>query len=227
MGSYFTLVILLLVVVCCARAQLRATQYFIGPSKEYEVVVTEESFNPSISIYYQLALGKRRPVANGIEVWTSTPLTPFISLAKATQNTPPISNGNFQVDYSLTALTSSLQITFKEVQDNGMSMYLEGLFLGSSETEVGKFNVTFTCTEQSDSRYSTLQFQVSTELYDNSIDYSSIHMILKYTSRFDETFHGFGEQFTFFDMTGKKVGILFFYTYIQAFHDLHISFTQL
>ncbi|RYG63257.1 hypothetical protein EON64_16280 [archaeon] len=130
---------------------------------------------------------------------------PFLSLARATQNQPPISNGNFQVDYSLSSLTSSLQITYKEVQDNGLSMYIEGLFLGNADTEVGKFNVTFTSMAQVDLRYSTLQFQVSTELYDKSVDPSSIHLTLRYTSRLDETFHGFGEQFTFFDMTGKKV----------------------
>jgi alpha-glucosidase len=125
----------------------------------------------------------------------------FISAGNATVPAPPIVNGNFQmkeiIDYQTTTQTIAMLSC-----SNDQIIYTGLVGLTSLDITV-EYQFTITST----SAYSTnqLQFIVSiNDIYSNQIN----RIFIKYLTYSDESFHGFGESFTSFNLKGKRIPIL-------------------
>jgi hypothetical protein len=198
--------------VCClflstVNASLRASSYFLGAYNEFAVTISSEAqFNPTINITYKLPIGK-----NTIdqEIWSSIPNKPIIAVGSAVDNRPPILNGNYQVDTTLTMLSAMLQITIISQNAEYSDLIIEGTLNDGEENPVGNFTLTFSVPSWQQnpfSKYTSLEFSVATRLYDTAI--TNIHTIFSYGCYESESFFGFGEQFTYFNLTGRVVPIL-------------------
>eukprot|EP00981_Chlorochromonas_danica_P010287 scaffold3079_cov187-Ochromonas_danica.AAC.14 len=201
-----------------------ASTYTLGPNDEYTVLISGSLFNPLIAVNYRPTLGR----ITGNEIWSTVPDKAFITVGLATFDQPPILNGNYQVNYTLTPLSSKIQIG--EIIIIGDEHTNALVFLGSltddNEIPVGTFNLTlwvvdnFNKIDKDNTIYTSLEWSISTTVDHDNIkknqavkvgdDYSEteIHTTFVYASRHWESFFGFGESFSLFNLTGLVVPVL-------------------
>ena len=212
---------LCLALLCASLIPSAAVNYCLGPTCEYFVGITG-SANPQIQVI-------QRREGGFAEVWaTSTDkAVPPVALLNATQLRPPISNGNYQVEYETNPLTdTTLFLTSRQSDSNGsLSLTLALLYCGKLllDSDIaapnncqrrGAANFVFTYGAVSEPSsledvHSFVDFSLSAELVQSLSDaVPEPHLVLNYACDPAEAFYGFGESFTLWNLAGQRVPIL-------------------
>ena len=141
--------------------------------------------------------------------WRTASEEPFLRAGHATLPQPPILDGNFQMEENIDLTTSWQTIESVTLVGGGRGLgqaavVITGL-VGDGEANVSlQYNITI-----SESLLSTNQLQFDMKILKDNENISSMNrLFLSYWSDERETFHGFGESFTDFDMSGRRIPIL-------------------
>jgi alpha-glucosidase (family GH31 glycosyl hydrolase) len=173
---------------------------------KYELSLTNlQSNKPGVQLVKVLSNGKNGFIrVPAFETLKTT--SPFIVLADGKQNRPPISNGNYQVDYSIERVTNSM--TLNKLVRKDQNIEILGDLLHCTEEvkpvcdNIGNFTFSFTIPNPNE--FVTL-FSIDIS---SNYNFNEIHTLLSFDSEPEESFHGFGESFTYFNLKGKNVPIL-------------------
>lgn len=160
--------------------------------------ITFSNQNPSINVFDS-------PSCESNVIWASGG-NPFLRVGNGTNIRPPISNGNYQLEEILSAVTTSMSLTKENVNTiaGGNFVSMTGKLLGSESAYDYSFRL-----EQSqmpNSQTIGLEFSTSVTLVAKADPVNRI--FLSYETKENEKFYGFGESFTFFNLKGKRVPIL-------------------
>lgn len=120
----------------------------------------------------------------------------------------PILDGNFQVDQLITtqSVTNTLDLCPKQVTDASDLLQLCGSVFDSEGGERGTFSLNFFPSPFSTNQ---LSFTVNvTREYTDIFPGNNDRLFFSYSCALDESFHGFGESFTDFNLRNKVVPIL-------------------
>lgn len=169
----------------------------------YNITLSRKSSNwniASISVRLQSDINR--------VIWSTN--TPFLRISNSTIPQPPILNGNYQFiefdhanEWTQTQTIDSVELHSKF---NKSTLTFYGDLKGShadSESTILDFKYQF-------------QFQTFDNITDSLLHFAlnlfaltpTMRVHLSYDSDFDERFYGFGESFTYVDLTGRVVPIL-------------------
>ena len=133
---------------------------------------------------------------------SSSTETPFISVGQFFEPRPPILNGNFQMEETELFLSTSQTIDRVDyLQDNFLNMH--GTLGGLSSANIASYSIYFL---ESDLSFNQLHFRINITSSNSENSYNRV--FLNYWCDHDESFHGFGESFTNFNMVGRRIPIL-------------------
>lgn len=140
-------------------------------------------------------------------LWQAAKGSPFLRFAMATEDNPPILNGNSQVSESFLESESSWQTIDSINSPDINSIELRGS-LGSgsaadSSAVVGTYTFTIRC--EDDAKLSFSASMIPTKSLPAA---ASPRLYLRYHTDADESFHGFGESFSYFNLKGLRFPIL-------------------
>lgn len=142
----------------------------------------------------------------------------FIRYGNATVKNPPIVNGNYQLQEEILWISSQQSINNIVMDNENLKLTISGqLFsstLNDNESEEASipspstvpqvdYTLIFFLSTESDNQ---LSFILSIPTPSLSNEYNRLFLL--YTTSAEETFHGFGESFTNFNLKGRRVPIL-------------------
>lgn len=135
-------------------------------------------------------------------VWQSVDGSPFISVGHGLTSQPPILNGNYQMEETIDMKTSKQTIDKVSCSNGVMTIG------GTISNEDANFSANYVFTlSLSPLSTNQLQFTVTVD-GDENLENDANRLFMTYWSDPLESFHGFGEAFTSFNLKGKRVPIL-------------------
>jgi hypothetical protein len=134
-------------------------------------------------------------------VWqTLDEKSPFVKVGNASVPKPPILDGNFQMEEDIAFKTSWQTVNSVEMSESQSELIISGA-VGSDDDLY--FDYTFKMGVSTiSSKY--LHFDLQLTKPTSAVN----RLFLSYWSDGKESFHGFGESFTDFDMNGRRIPIL-------------------
>lgn len=192
MREYILLAISMALLHCVAHADI--VSYKIGEfslSVDRERLLLTASYGSDDRVLWR-TLGSSRP---------------FLQTGKAVVPRPPILDGNFQMEETVAIRTARQTVDTISYNASSEVLTIGGVvdfrpedWLGDAVQYSLAFSVSPVSTKQ-------LRFTIDTSL--PAVDESlSTRLFLRYRSEQGETFHGFGESFTNFDMSGRRIPVL-------------------
>lgn len=128
---------------------------------------------------------------------------PFLAFGNASVPHPPIVDGNFQMEETVTFRTSSQSIDALIFDAAVETLTLSGLLDGRVP-----YSLTLSRSEISPNQLHFVAEALWSDPDNAKDDGVTDRLFLTYWTEHGETFHGFGESFTNFDMSGRRIPIL-------------------
>ncbi|CAM9105451.1 unnamed protein product, partial [Ectocarpus fasciculatus] len=132
--------------------------------------------------------------------------TPFLALGNASVPRPPILDGNFQMNETLSSRTTAQRIDVVRYDSTTQVLSIEGRLQGAMGSV--PYSLRFSPSALSTGQ---LHFEAAAEWPSGESDGDialNRRLFLTYWADEQESFHGFGESFTNFDMSGRRIPIL-------------------
>lgn len=196
-------------------------EYNLGPYvvNIYSTKSLSDNLNPFVEITASATISEKFNQDEKKVLWQSIPRKPFIRLGEGNVTQPPILNGNYQLTELTKYITDSLTIDEVNTKDDNIAI-LGRLFDSKYKTLEYKysFDLSLTVNPEGDP---IISFNISvinavkhshwnkdSDVNKDSDGSLSPRIYFYAASRFDESFHGFGESFTYFSYKGLRVPIL-------------------
>ena len=220
-STIVTLLCLILICFCYSNEDERhgksfkvnkdASTYKLG---RFLLSVCQHDKNPYLEVYKDdiSFISKNEYILDNNIIWKSVKDKPFVRLGQGNVTHPPIVNGNYQLEELTSFITDSVSIDSIDVFPSYISIF--GRLFNEISNIQYKYCFIFSLSDNDGKDSSSLQFNIKIIEYPdksilNTITSSLSPRIFFYaSSTVDESFHGFGESFTYFSYKGLRVPIL-------------------
>jgi sulfoquinovosidase len=175
-------------------------------SNVIDCVEDETASSPSIDDLSSSILDKA--------VWSSSPGTPFLRVGIGDVPKPPVLNGNYQLDEKVSYLSDSLTVNDVRQISSDCIIVSGQLMNASASEEIYTYEFILESSTTAGSLFPRIRFFANITSFPSTSPFTSdvsslIPRTFFYaaTNRY-ESFHGFGESFTYFNLKGYRIPIL-------------------